>query len=147
MSAITLGARTTPELKPEEKKQREMKQVAEGLEAHFTRQILAEFHMDKGAWTGGGMAGETFAGMLQESLADTIAKAGGLGLGKTIAKALEASATGSGEGSEKKKIPAEASSDRAAKALESMGMPGKAPVPLKPPLQRSIQRYGGGYED
>lgn len=144
MSAITLGARTTPELKPEEKKQREMKQVAEGLESHFTRQILAEFHMDKGAWTGGGMAGETFAGMLQESLADTIAKAGGLGLGKTIVKALE---NQKGEGSEKKKIPAEATSDRATKALESMGMPGKTPTPLKPPLQRSIQRYGGGYED
>lgn len=143
MSAISIGlrdARTAPDLKPEEKRQKEIKQVAEGLEAHFMRQILSEFHMDKGAWTGGGMAGETFAGMLQEQLADNIAKAGGLGLGKTIAKALEENAKAADQKADPK-------SDVGVKALESLGTKTKSASPLQLPTRRSIQKYGGGYED
>jgi murein DD-endopeptidase MepM/ murein hydrolase activator NlpD len=61
--------------------------AASGLEAHFLRQILAEVR-DASPALDGGFAGSTFKEMLDGALADSMAAAGGIGLGKMIEKEL-----------------------------------------------------------
>lgn len=59
--------------------------AAEALEAYFLRRVLSEVRPDEAAGIDGGFAGSTFHEMLDEALADAMAKAGGLGLAPMIA--------------------------------------------------------------
>jgi murein DD-endopeptidase MepM/ murein hydrolase activator NlpD len=61
--------------------------AAKQLEAFFLRRLLSESR-PKGGLMGGGFAGETFEGMLDEALADKMSSAGGVGLAKTFARQL-----------------------------------------------------------
>lgn len=61
--------------------------AARGLEAHFLRQILAEVREASPALDDG-FAGSTFKEMFDGALADSMASAGGIGLGKMIEKEL-----------------------------------------------------------
>lgn len=60
--------------------------AGKALEAFVLRQLLAEVRSGSGhALGGGGFAGETFQEMLDSALADSMAGAGGVGLGKLVA--------------------------------------------------------------
>jgi murein DD-endopeptidase MepM/ murein hydrolase activator NlpD len=63
------------------------KEAAAGLEAYFLRRVLAEVGPGE-ALAGSGIAGSTFHDMLNEALADSMAKAGGVGLADQIAAQL-----------------------------------------------------------
>ncbi|MEZ4365270.1 MAG: peptidoglycan DD-metalloendopeptidase family protein [Kofleriaceae bacterium] len=54
------------------------------LEAFFLRRLLAEARPQGDALTGGGMAGDTFRGMLDEAIADKMAECGGIGLARAF---------------------------------------------------------------
>jgi Rod binding domain-containing protein len=63
-----------------------------GLESYFLRQLLSEVRSSsEGSLLDGGFAGSTFHEMLDGQLADSMAKAGGLGIGKMVQKALDKS--------------------------------------------------------
>ena len=68
----------------------DVRKAARGLEAHFLRQMLTEVsETTSSAGPDAGFAGSTFKEMLDGALADAMAKAGGIGLGKVIEKELE----------------------------------------------------------
>ncbi len=62
--------------------------AARGLEAYMLRQMLAEARTSGGGLVDGGFAGDTFKDMLDSALADAMAKAGGVGLARMLAKPL-----------------------------------------------------------
>ncbi len=69
------------------------KKAGAGLESFFLRQVLAEVRSSsEGSLLDGGFAGSTFHEMLDGALADSMAKNGGLGIGKMVEKALTKSA-------------------------------------------------------
>lgn len=63
-----------------------LKEAAAAFEAFFLQQILQTMRktVPKGGLIDLGFAGETYTGMLDEALADEMAKAGGIGLGKLL---------------------------------------------------------------
>lgn len=67
-----------------------LKRVSEQFEAVFVRQILKEMRDSvlKSTLFGDGMAGQTFQEMYDDHLAESITKAGGLGLGKVLYESL-----------------------------------------------------------
>lgn len=64
--------------------------AARQLEAFFLRRLLAEARPSGDGLTGGGMAGETFRGMLDEAIADKMAERGGIGLARVFGAQFEA---------------------------------------------------------
>lgn len=88
LSTLTPSApERTPDAGPAE--------AARGMEAMFLRHLLTELRKgQEGGLLEGGTAGRMFREMLDAALADTMANAGGIGLGAT----LETQLTGSAEG-------------------------------------------------
>jgi murein DD-endopeptidase MepM/ murein hydrolase activator NlpD len=64
--------------------------AARQLEAFFLRRLLAEARPSGDGLTGGGMAGDTFRGMLDEAIADKMAERGGIGLARVFGAQFEA---------------------------------------------------------
>jgi murein DD-endopeptidase MepM/ murein hydrolase activator NlpD len=68
--------------------------AARGLEAFFLRELLKEARPASGGLMGQGAGGATFQDMLEETLSDQMAKAGGVGIAQLVAKELGGQAPG-----------------------------------------------------
>ncbi len=64
-------------------------QAAQALESYFLRRVLSEVRSPDQGLLDGGFAGGMFKEMLDESLADSMAAAGGIGVGKAVERQLE----------------------------------------------------------
>lgn len=68
--------------------------AARGLEAFFLRELLKEARPASGGLMGQGAGGSTFQDMLEDTLAEQMAKAGGVGIAQLVAKELGGQAPG-----------------------------------------------------
>jgi murein DD-endopeptidase MepM/ murein hydrolase activator NlpD len=68
--------------------QKDAKAAAQQLEAFFLRRMLAEARPKGAGMLDGGFAGDTFKDMLDEAIADRMAKAGGLGMAEMFSQQL-----------------------------------------------------------
>ncbi len=81
LQAVARSGADTPEARRE---------AAGAMEAYLLRQMLAEVRSSSSpGMLDGGFAGATFQEMLDGALADSMAAAGGMGLGPTIARSLD----------------------------------------------------------
>jgi murein DD-endopeptidase MepM/ murein hydrolase activator NlpD len=62
--------------------------AARGLESFFLRELLKEARPASGGLMGGGAGGATFQDMLEETLSDQMAKAGGVGIAALVEREL-----------------------------------------------------------
>lgn len=83
---LKLPSQLTPYARPDDD---ETTTAARGLEAHFLKSLLADVaNSSEGGMLDGGFAGSTFREMLNGALADSMAKAGGIGLTKMLTKEM-----------------------------------------------------------
>lgn len=111
-------------------------EAARGLEAFFLRELLKEARPASGGLMGQGVGGSTFQDMLEETLSDQMAKAGGVGIAQLVAKELGGQAPG----------PAALLPRASALAMASSSAPGTlAPAPhLHKEAVRAYQSSGFG---
>jgi Rod binding domain-containing protein len=67
-------------------------QAAQSLESYFLRRVLSEVRSTEDSSMDGGFAGGMFKEMLDESLADAMSKAGGVGIASVVQHQLEPAA-------------------------------------------------------
>lgn len=82
---MTTEALHAPAVQPSQK---DAKAAAQQLEAFFLRRLLAEARPKGTGMLDGGFAGDTFKDMLDEAIADKMAKAGGLGMAEMFSQQL-----------------------------------------------------------
>ena len=117
-----------------------VKKAAQGLEAHFLRQILAQVRESSSSEDDGGFAGSTFKEMLDGALADSMASAGGIGLGKMIEKELSKTAGGAKSSAPSAKLTEGTGGTDGIAAMQSLKP--LAGLPVRPVTGIVTSRYG-----